>query len=92
MVAREVGRDGKRGGLRKHRGAGVAFLFGFVPELMRESQAEGRGDGRLALGLLQAEHIRIGGRDELAEALAERGADAVDVPGKDLRVTHRRVT
>jgi hypothetical protein len=92
VIAGEVGRDGKRRGLRKHRGAGVAFLFGFVPELMRKSQAERRGDGRLALGLLQAEHVRVGGRDEVAQALAERGADAVDVPGKDLRVTHRQIT
>jgi hypothetical protein len=92
MVAREVGGDGKRGALGKHRGAGVALLLGLVPELMREGEAEGRSDGGLALGLLQAEHVRVGGRDELAEPLAERRTDAVDVPGKDLRVTHGRIT
>ena len=36
MVAREIGGDGKRRGLRKHRGAGITLLLGFVPALVRK--------------------------------------------------------
>ena len=57
--------------------------------------AAGHGEGREGLvgelGLLQAEHVGVGGRDEIAEPFAERRADAVDVPGEDLRVTHRQL-
>ena len=92
MVSREISGDGKRRGLREHRGARVALLLRFVPELMRIGQAERGSDGGLTLRLLQAEHIRVSGRDEIGKPLAEGGANAVDVPGIDLRVTHGRIT
>ena len=92
MVAGEIGGDGKRRCLRKHGGAGVALLLGLVPELMRKGKSERGGDGRLALRLLQAEHVGVGGGDEIGEPLTKGRADAVDVPGIDLRVTHGLIT
>ena len=71
--------DGQRGVLRKNSGAGVAFLFGGVPELQIAWKIEA-DLLRLKLGFLQTEEIGMQRFKTICKALLHAGAQAVDVP------------
>ena len=63
----------------KDGGAGIARLVGAVPEPVIAGQVKFRLL-RTHLCLLQADHVRVGKGAEIQKALAQTGAQAVDIP------------
>ena len=79
VVAQSVA-DGQRLGLREHGRAGVALFLRRVEIAVIAVQIEHDLMG-LELGLLEAHHIGVRRPEEVQKALAEAGAQTVDIPG-----------
>jgi len=79
VVAQSVA-DGQRLGLREHGRAGVALFLRRVEIAVIAVQIE-HGLLRLELRLLQTDDVRVLLRAVVQKALAEAGAQTVDIPG-----------
>ena len=79
LVESQTAADGKRRPLRQYRRAGIPLFLGRIEIAFISVQ---RKDSllRLELRLLQADHVGVFLRTVVQKALAEAGAQTVDVP------------
>ena len=85
LVDAKAVRDGQRVLPGKNSGAGVALFFRIGPELLIAGGFQLQLSG-LELGLLQAEEVGVRLLKKIQKALAQAGAQAVDIPGNQLHL------